>query len=89
MNVLEQTQVRPEVDHFVTVPETTLSSGIIVLSFQVGKYACTRGIDGKAAVSATDEPWVSITYYDAVDACKKCRLQTHYRKAMARPRMEC
>jgi formylglycine-generating enzyme required for sulfatase activity len=71
MNLLEQTQVKPEADHFVTVPDTTLPSGIVVPSYQVGRYACTKGIGGKAAVSATDEPWVSITYYEAVDACKK------------------
>jgi hypothetical protein len=59
MNVLEQTQVKPEADHFVTFPETTLPSGIIVLSFQVSKYVCTKGIDGKAVVGAIHESWVT------------------------------
>ncbi|MDP1766724.1 MAG: SUMF1/EgtB/PvdO family nonheme iron enzyme [Methylotenera sp.] len=71
MNSLEQIQIKPEVDHFITVPETVLPSGIVIPSFQVGQYACTQGIDGKAAVSSTAEPWVSISYYEAVDACKK------------------
>lgn len=71
MNSLKQAMTESEVDQFITVPETTLPEGTLVPSFEVGRYACSRGVDGKAAVSAIAEPWVSITYFEAVEACAR------------------
>ncbi|MDA8093390.1 MAG: SUMF1/EgtB/PvdO family nonheme iron enzyme [Betaproteobacteria bacterium] len=59
-----------DADIFVTVPEVTLPSGIVVPSFQVGKYACTNPLSGKAAVTADGKPWVNISYHDARQACE-------------------
>jgi len=56
-------------DLFVTVPETTLPGGIVVPAFRVGQFACSRGADGKAAVTADGTPWVDINYHEAVAAC--------------------
>ena len=38
---------------YITVPEVTLPSGIVVPSFRVAKYAMSRGIGG-IAVSVAD-----------------------------------
>lgn len=62
-------------DCFITVPEVTLPGGIVVPSFRVGQYASTRGADGKAAVTATDVPWVNISYHAAREACAKAGFQ--------------
>jgi formylglycine-generating enzyme required for sulfatase activity len=71
MNAPEQVPAAAiAVDEFITVPETTLPSGLIVPEFQVSKYACTRGADGKAASVAADNPWVEINYHEAVEACQ-------------------
>jgi hypothetical protein len=64
---------------FVTVPETTLPCVIVggvitrpsitVPAFQVGQYLCSKGADGKAAVTAAGSSWVEINYADARQAC--------------------
>ncbi|MFZ4539827.1 SUMF1/EgtB/PvdO family nonheme iron enzyme [Propionivibrio sp.] len=54
---------------FTTVPETTLPCGIVVPSFMVGKYAASKGEDGKLAVTAEGTPWVRINYDEARAAC--------------------
>ena len=36
-------------DLFITVPETTLPNGIVVPSFMVGQYACTKSPENQAA----------------------------------------
>lgn len=54
---------------FVTVPETTLPNGTTVPAFQVGRYACSEGADGKAAVSKDAKPWVNINFATAKQAC--------------------
>jgi len=56
-------------DMFVTVPETTLPNGTVVPTFQVGRYLCTKGDDGRATVNATGKPWVRVSYHDARKAC--------------------
>ena len=66
-------------DSFIVVPETTLPCGTVVPSFMVGQYACTKGpmvrSDGetkrRAAVIATDAPWVRINFDEAKTACMK------------------
>lgn len=58
-------------DCFITVPEVTLPGGIVVPSFLVGQHACTQGSDGRAAVVATDAPWVRINFEEAKAACMK------------------
>lgn len=58
-------------DIFIPVPKTTLPNGIVVPAFQVGQYVCSRGEDGKAAVTAEGTPWVSINFAEAKAACEK------------------
>jgi formylglycine-generating enzyme required for sulfatase activity len=58
-------------DCFVYVPETTLPNGTIVPAFHVGQYACTKGEEGKAAVSPSAAPWVRINFAEAKEACEK------------------
>jgi hypothetical protein len=76
----EQTAVAAIIRNlFVTVPETTLPCVIVggvitrpaitVPAFQVGQYLCSKGADGKAAVTAAGAPWVEINYADARQAC--------------------
>lgn len=55
-------------DEFVQVPATTLPGGQVVPGFQVGKYACSKGEDGRAQVRADAKPWVSINFADAKKA---------------------
>jgi formylglycine-generating enzyme required for sulfatase activity len=54
---------------FVAVPETTLPGGIVVPAFKVGQYACSKDVQGKILVRASDPPWVSISYHDAKNVC--------------------
>lgn len=54
---------------FITVPETTLPSGIVVPSFQYGQFACSKGTDGKAVITEDGTPWVSISFEEAKAAC--------------------
>jgi len=56
---------------FVTIPETILPGGLVVPAFRVGRYVCTRGENGKAAVSAEGVPWVNINFAEAKAACIK------------------
>lgn len=56
---------------FVTIPETTLPGGRVVPAFRVGRYVCTKGADGKAAVTAEGTPWVNIKFAEAKLACVK------------------
>lgn len=56
-------------DLFIPVPETCLPNGTIVPAFRVGQYVCTRGADGKAAVTAEGAPWVNINFEEAKAAC--------------------
>jgi formylglycine-generating enzyme required for sulfatase activity len=56
-------------DYFITVPETTLPSGIVVPEFQVGQYHCAKGTDEKAVLDPSLPPWVSINYHEAREAC--------------------
>lgn len=56
-------------DDFVSVPQTELPDGTVVPAFQVGRYACSEGADGKAAVSKDGKPWVNINFATAKQAC--------------------
>lgn len=56
-------------NNFVTVPEVTLPNGVVVPPFEVGQYFCSKGEDGKAAVTAGGVPWVRINYAEARQAC--------------------
>ena len=57
-------------DPFIIVPETTLPSGTVVPSFQVGQYVCTPGPEGKAVITADGAPWVRINFDEAKAACR-------------------
>jgi formylglycine-generating enzyme required for sulfatase activity len=57
-------------DQFVNVPATTLPGGEVVPAFRVGKYACSKGEDGRAVVDPARKPWVNINFHDAKAACK-------------------
>lgn len=56
-------------NQFIVVPETTLPSGLVVPSFYYGKYLCSKGEDGKVAVTAEGIPWVNINFAEAKAAC--------------------
>ncbi len=56
---------------FITVPETTLPNGTVVPSFQVGQFACSKGEDGKVAITEDAAPWVHISYHEARKACEE------------------
>jgi hypothetical protein len=58
-------------DQFVNIPETTLPGGLVVPAFRVGRYVCTKGKNGKAAVTAEGAPWVAINFAEAKLACRK------------------
>ena len=50
---------------FITVPETTLPSGLVVPAFQVAKYLMSRDENGQPVSVANLLPWVEINYHDA------------------------
>ena len=54
---------------YITVPEMTLPSGIVVPSFQYGQFACSKGADGKAVITEDGTPWVRISFEEAKAAC--------------------
>lgn len=56
-------------DCFITVPDVTLPGGIVVPSFRAGQFVCSKGEDGRLAVTATGMPWVNINYHEARAAC--------------------
>jgi hypothetical protein len=56
-------------DDFVTVQKTELPDGTVVPAFRVGRYACSKNADGKAAVSKDGKPWTNINFASAKEAC--------------------
>lgn len=58
-----------ELEQFIDVPEVTLPNGTIVPPFKVGKFACGKGEDGKAVITAEAKPWAYINFYEAKVAC--------------------
>lgn len=56
-------------NRFITVPEMTLPSGIVVPSFLYGQFACSKGADGKAVITEDGTPWVNISFVEAKAAC--------------------
>jgi formylglycine-generating enzyme required for sulfatase activity len=56
---------------FITVPQVTLPNGVVVPSFQIGQFVCSKGPDGKAAINAEGAPWVRICFEEAKTACKE------------------
>ena len=54
---------------FITIPEVTLPNGTVVPSFMVGQFACGKGEDGKAVITAEAIPWVNINFKEAKVAC--------------------
>jgi formylglycine-generating enzyme required for sulfatase activity len=63
-------EVPADTNLFITVPEVTLPNSTVVPSFRVGQFACSKGADGKAAITAEVTPWVNINYADSKAACK-------------------
>lgn len=58
-----------QLDAFIQVPETTLKNGLVVPSFYVGKYACSKSNANSAIVSEQHGPWVNISFNGAKIAC--------------------
>lgn len=56
-------------DSFITVPETTLPTGQVVASFQVGQYHCGGQSNGPVVISASVAPLVNVKYQAAKDLC--------------------
>lgn len=61
--------VKAAAHEFVTVPETTLPNGLVVPSFQVGKYHAKKSADNTIIIAADSKPWHSINYHDARKTC--------------------
>ena len=59
---------------YITVPEVTLPGGLVVPSFKVAKYLCSRGASDIPVSNATGAPWVEINYQDARDAADRAYL---------------
>jgi len=59
---------------FVTVPETTLPSGLIVPSFRVGKYVASKGPDMIPVSIASEKPWSKVSYHMATAVCSSIGL---------------
>lgn len=55
-------------NEFITVPEVKLPNGIVVPSFQAGKYLSARGVADLVRINADDQPWVNVTYHKAREA---------------------
>jgi formylglycine-generating enzyme required for sulfatase activity len=58
-------------NEFITVPEITLPNGIIVPSFQVGKYATAEGLAGMPEITTEHAPWVRINFQEAKEAAAR------------------
>lgn len=56
--------------NFITVPDVTLPNGLLVPSFRVGKYVCSRDENDLVQVTEDGLPWTNIRYFDAIEACK-------------------
>lgn len=54
---------------FLTVPETTLPNGLVVPAFRVGRYLASKSAAGLPQSTVDSEPWVSISYHAARQAC--------------------
>lgn len=67
--LLHDLHLTTSVDSFITVPETTLPTGQVVPSFQVGQYHCGGQSNGPVVVSASVAPLVNIKYQAARDCC--------------------
>jgi hypothetical protein len=66
--LLRDLRLTASTDLFVTVPETTLPTGQVVPSFQVGQYHC--GSDGDSIAIRSDlVPLVRVNYRDAKTRC--------------------
>jgi len=55
---------------YITVPEITLPSGLVVPSFRVAKYAMSRGVCDIAISSNAEKPWINISYDESRRACE-------------------
>lgn len=60
---------KTDMNQFVTVPETTLPSGLVVPAFMVGKFHCSKSDEGIAVINPDNKPWNRINYHDARKAC--------------------
>lgn len=58
-------------DCFVKVPATKLPCGLEVPAFEIGQYACSKGLFGRAVVTAEGQPWTNLIYFEAVEACRR------------------
>lgn len=61
----------PTANSFVQVPETKLPNDLRVPAFQVAQYISTKTKEGHIGFDATSMPWVNISYFDAIKACKE------------------
>ena len=62
-------------DQFIPVPQTTLPGGLVVPAFQVAKFPCGKGKDGKPISTMESQPWVRINFHDANKACEAAGLR--------------
>lgn len=62
-------------DAFCHIPATTLPSGFVIPSFELGQYPCSRDDAGKVTVSALAKPIVGLEYFQAREACDRAGFQ--------------
>ncbi len=56
--------------YMITVPATRMPDGTLQPEFQVSQHLAAKGADGRATQAPDQAPWVDISYFDAVEACK-------------------
>jgi formylglycine-generating enzyme required for sulfatase activity len=69
LTLLHDLSLTVPADGYVLVPARVLPGGKFVPAFYAGQFACSKGADGKATVSADEKPWLSINFNDSKAAC--------------------
>jgi hypothetical protein len=67
--------LRTDAEGFITVPETTLPTGQVVPSFEVGQYHCGGKSNGPVVVDPSTKPRVNFTYKQARTLCEQAGLK--------------
>jgi formylglycine-generating enzyme required for sulfatase activity len=66
--LMDALRLATRADLFITVPETTLPTGQVMPSFQVGQYHCANK-DGQVVIDAALAPMVNVSYRKANELC--------------------
>lgn len=69
--LLHDLHLTTSTDNFITVPETTLPTGQVVPSFQVGQYHCGSQLNGPVVMDPSATPCVNVNYQQAKTLCEQ------------------